>query len=84
MDELLKILVADEKKVDKLTVRYNLFKKNIVNETEADTQTRTHLAAQILMIKKSNAIIVNHCLGENKLSVSEIDEIVKSHSGKEH
>ena len=82
MDELLKILLEDEKKIDKLTIRYNLFKKNIFSETEVDTQTRTLLAAQILTIKKSNAIIVNHCLGENKLTQSEIDEIVVTYSGK--
>jgi hypothetical protein len=82
MDELLKILAADEKKIDKLSLRYNLLKKNMLNETEADTQTRTHLAAQLLTMKKSNAIIVNHCLGEHKLTLLEIDEIVNTHSVK--
>ena len=79
MNELLKILIADEKKVDILILRYNELKKNIENETKADAETRTHLGMLIAAMKKSNAVIVNHCLGEDKLSLAEIDEILNTH-----
>ena len=79
MDELLKILTADEKKIEILTARYNAFKKNIANETSVETETRKQLSVLISAMKKSNAVIVNHYLGEHKLEMAEIDKIVSSH-----
>ena len=80
MDELLKILAADEKKIDILTVRLKELKKNIEKETTVDTEAITNLGVQIKAMKKSNAVIVDHYLGEHKLATSEIDQIVSTHS----
>jgi hypothetical protein len=79
MDALLKILKAEEKKIDLLTARYKVLKKNIANETNEDTMSRTLLSAEIAVIKKSNAVIVDHCLGEHKLALPEIEKIIKAH-----
>jgi len=79
MSELLKILNADEKKIEQLTVQYTVLKKNIANETPADSAIRTDLAARIAKLKKSNAVIVNHYLGEITLTPSEIETVVNTH-----
>ena len=79
MDPLLKILAADERQIEILSAQYKVLKKNIVNETTADAQTRTHLGDLILAMKKSNSVIVDHYLGEHKLATTEIEEIVNTH-----
>jgi len=80
MDDLMKILLADEKKISLLTVRYNELKKNMEHETSADKTTRTHLGLNIAAIKKTNSVIVSHFLDERKLSPSEIEKITVAHS----
>jgi len=79
MDDLLKILLADEKKVAQLTIRYKALTRNIENETTADKETRTHLGIDIAAIRKTNALIVSHCLNERKLSLEQIDKIKHTH-----
>jgi hypothetical protein len=79
MNDLMKVLVDDEKKIDVLTVQYNLLRKNIVNETATDSEKRIALISLIKKMKKSNAVIVDHCLGERKLTLPEIESIVKTH-----
>ena len=80
MDPLFKILAEDERQIEILTAQYKVLKKNIVKETTADAQARTHLGDLILAMKKSNAVIVDHYLGEHKLATTEIDKIVNTHS----
>jgi hypothetical protein len=80
MDDLMKILLADEKKISLLTVRYNELKHNMVNETSTDKATRMHLGLNIAAIKKSNSVIVSHFLDEHKLSAAEIARITVAHS----
>jgi superoxide dismutase len=80
MKELIKILLADEKKVAQLTAVYNELKKNIEKETNADKITRTNLYSNIAAMKKANAAIVNHCLNERQLSPVEIEKITNAHA----
>ena len=84
MDELLKILLGDEKKVALLTMRYNTLKSNIANETNADKLIRTNLRIQITTMKKANAVIVSHYLNERILSLSEIEKITTAHIGEQN
>jgi len=80
MDALMKILLTDEKKMSQLTVRYNALKKNIDNETPAEKELRKHLGVDIAAIRKTNAVIISHCLHERRLSPEEITKIMNTHS----
>ena len=79
MDALLKILLADEKKMTQLAIRYRALNKNVKNETTSDRETRNHLAADIAALKKTNALIVSHCLNERMLTLEQIDKIKHTH-----
>lgn len=79
MDALVKILLTEEKKIAQLTIQYKELRKNIINETIADKETRIHLGMNIAAIKKANAVIVSHFLNERRLSAEEINEIMNSH-----
>jgi len=79
MDALVKILLNDEKKAALLTLRYKELNKNIEHETNTDKETRRHLGVDIASIKKSNAVIISHCLNERRLSLEEISKIMNAH-----
>ena len=79
MDALVKILLMDEKKIAQLTLLYNELKGNIEAETRAEKEARILLGADIVAIKKTNAVIVRHFLKEHILSLEEINTIMISH-----
>jgi hypothetical protein len=79
MEALVKILLMDEKKVKQLNVLYNELMRNIENETGTDKENRIHLGLDIAAIKKTNAIIVSHCLKEHTLSQEAINKIMDAH-----
>jgi len=79
MEALVKILLMDEKKIKQLNVLYNELKRNIDNETNTDKETRLLLGVDIAAIKKTNAVIVSHCLKEHTLSREEINNILDAH-----
>ena len=80
MDTLLKILLADEKKIIQLALYYKELTKNKENETNTEKETRKHLFADINAIKKANTKIVNHFLKGEKLSAEEIQRITTAHA----
>jgi hypothetical protein len=84
MEELLKILFANEKKMSLLTDRFNELRRNAAHETVADKVTRAHLVSDIAALKKTNKIIVNHYLGEPKLTPIQIADITKAHGAAEN
>lgn len=79
MDTLVKILLTDETKITQLTIRYKELNNNIENETTADKEARIHLGVDIAAIKKTNSLIVSHCLNEHRLSLEEINKIIVAH-----
>jgi len=82
MEELLRILLADEKKVTLLTVRFNELKKNIARETLADKAARAHLVSDIAALKKANSVIISHYLDEHRLTLMQIATITRAHAGE--
>ena len=79
MEALVKILLMDEKKVAQLTLLYKELKGNIEEETRAEKEARILLGADIVAIKKTNAVIVSHFLKVHILSLEEINKIMTSH-----
>jgi len=82
MNALLKILLLEEKKITQLTLHYKELTKNKEQETNSERETRRHLHADILAIKKLNARIVKHVLNEQVLSFEEINKITAAHTTK--
>jgi len=82
MEELLRILLADEKKATLLTDRFNELKKNMAHETLADKVTRAHLTSDIAALKKANSVIISHYLGEHKLTLMQIAAITRAHAAE--